>query len=43
MPLIVLLLPFGLVGVGIAISVPYLAVGLVSVELARRRSGRFAP
>jgi PST family polysaccharide transporter len=35
LPLIVLLLPFGLVGVGIAISVAYLVVGLVSVELAR--------
>jgi O-antigen/teichoic acid export membrane protein len=35
LPLIVLLLPFGLVGVGIAISVSYLTVGLVSVELAR--------
>ena len=35
LPLIVLLLRFGLVGVGIAISVTYLTVGLVSVELAR--------
>jgi O-antigen/teichoic acid export membrane protein len=33
--LIVLLLPFGLVGVGIAISVAYLVVGFVTVELAR--------
>ena len=33
--LIVLLLPFGLVGVGIAISVTYLVVGFVTVELAR--------
>jgi O-antigen/teichoic acid export membrane protein len=33
--LIVLLLPFGLVGVGIAISVAYLVVGIVTVELAR--------
>ena len=30
-----LLLPFGLVGVGIAVSVTYLVVGFVSVELAR--------
>ena len=37
LPLIVLLLPFGLVGVGIAISVTYLVVGLVSVELAAAR------
>jgi O-antigen/teichoic acid export membrane protein len=36
LPLIVLLLPFGLVGVGVAISVTYLVGGLVSVELARR-------
>jgi O-antigen/teichoic acid export membrane protein len=35
MPLIVLLLPFGLVGVGVAISVTYLVVGFVSVVLAR--------
>jgi PST family polysaccharide transporter len=34
-PLIVLLLPFGLVGVGIAISVTYLVVGFVTVALAR--------
>ena len=34
-PLILLLLPFRLVGVGIAISVTYLVVGLVGVELAR--------
>ena len=35
LPLIVLLLPFGLVGVGIALSATYLVVGFVSVELAR--------
>jgi len=35
LPLIVLLLPFGLVGVGIAISATYLAVGVVSVLIAR--------
>ena len=34
-PLVVLLLPFGLVGVGIAISVSHLVVGFVGVELAR--------
>jgi PST family polysaccharide transporter len=34
-PLILLLIPFGLVGVAVAISVTYLVVGLVSVELAR--------
>ena len=34
-PAIVLLLPFGLVGVGIALSATYLVVGFVSVELAR--------
>lgn len=33
--LIVLLLPFGLVGVSIAISVTYIVVGCLSVELAR--------
>jgi O-antigen/teichoic acid export membrane protein len=33
--LVVLLLPFGLIGVGIAISLTYLAVGCLSVELAR--------
>lgn len=33
--LVVLLLPFGLVGVGIAISLTYLVVGCLSVELAR--------
>jgi PST family polysaccharide transporter len=33
--LVVLLLPYGLVGVGIAISVTYLVVGCLSVELAR--------
>jgi O-antigen/teichoic acid export membrane protein len=35
LPLIVLLVPFGLAGVGIAISVTYLMVGFVTVELAR--------
>ena len=35
LPLVVLLLPFGLVGVGIAISAAYLVVGFVGVELAR--------
>lgn len=35
LPLIVLLLPYGLVGVGIAISVTYMVVGLVSLVLAR--------
>jgi O-antigen/teichoic acid export membrane protein len=35
LPLIVLLLPFGLVGVAVAISVTYLVVGFVSVVLAR--------
>ena len=35
LPLILLLLPFGLVGVGVAISVTYLVVGIVTVELAR--------
>jgi O-antigen/teichoic acid export membrane protein len=35
LPLIVLLLPFGLVGVSIAISVTYLVVGCVSVVLGR--------
>jgi len=34
LPLIVLLLPFGLAGVSIAISVTYLVVGLVAVALA---------
>jgi PST family polysaccharide transporter len=33
--LVVLLLPFGLVGVGIAISLTYLVVGCLGVELAR--------
>jgi PST family polysaccharide transporter len=33
--LVVLLLPFGLVGVGIAISLTYIIVGCLSVELAR--------
>jgi PST family polysaccharide transporter len=33
--LVVLLLPFGLVGVGIAISLTYLIVGCLGVELAR--------
>ncbi len=35
LPLIVLLLPFGLVGVGVAISVTYMVVGFVSLVLAR--------
>ena len=38
-PLIVLLVPYGLVGVGIAISLTCLAVGIVNVELARRVVG----
>ena len=38
-PLILLSLPFGLVGVGVALSVTYLAVGIVSVELARNVVG----
>jgi len=33
--LVVLLLPFGLVGVGIAVSLSYLVVGCLSVALAR--------
>jgi PST family polysaccharide transporter len=35
LPLIVLLLPFGLVGVGVAISVTYMVAGFVSLVLAR--------
>src|SRR5271156_2041249 len=35
LPLIVLLLPFGLVGVGVALSVAYLVAGFVSLVLAR--------
>ena len=35
MPLLVLLLPFGLVGVGVAISVIYMVNGFVSLVLAR--------
>jgi O-antigen/teichoic acid export membrane protein len=35
LPLIVLLLPFGLVGVGVALSVTYLVAGFVSLVLAR--------
>ena len=35
LPLVVLLLPFGLVGVGVAISVTYLVAGFVSLVLAR--------
>ena len=35
LPLIVLLLPFGLVGVGVALSVTYLVFGFVSLLLAR--------
>jgi PST family polysaccharide transporter len=35
LPLLVLLLPYGLVGVGIALSVTYIVVGVVSVLLAR--------
>jgi PST family polysaccharide transporter len=38
-PLIVILLPFGLVGVGIAISVMHLVIGCTTVELARRLVG----
>jgi O-antigen/teichoic acid export membrane protein len=38
-PLILLALPWGLIAVGVAISVTYLTVGLVSVELARRVVG----
>jgi O-antigen/teichoic acid export membrane protein len=39
LPLIVLLLPFGLVGVGIALSATYLIVGVVSVLIARSVAG----
>jgi O-antigen/teichoic acid export membrane protein len=39
LPLIVVLVPFGLVGVGIAISVTYLVLGCVTVELARKVVG----
>src|SRR5271156_99798 len=35
LPLIVLLLPFGLVGVGVAISVTYMVCGFVTLVLAR--------
>ena len=35
LPLLVLLLPFGLVGVGIALSAAWLVAGVVCVELAR--------
>jgi O-antigen/teichoic acid export membrane protein len=35
LPLIVLLLPFGLVGVGVALSVTYMVFGFVSLLLAR--------
>jgi O-antigen/teichoic acid export membrane protein len=35
LPLLVLLLPFGLVGVGVAISVTYMVAGFVSLVLAR--------
>ena len=38
-PLILLSVPFGLVGVGIAISVTALAVGIVNLELARSLVG----
>jgi O-antigen/teichoic acid export membrane protein len=37
--LILLLLPFGLVGVGIALSVTYLTVGVISVWIARSVAG----
>jgi PST family polysaccharide transporter len=37
--LIVLLIPFGLTGVGIAISVTYMVVGVLNVHLARRMVG----
>jgi PST family polysaccharide transporter len=38
-PLIVVLLPLGLVGVGIAISTMHLVIGCVTVEMARRIVG----
>ena len=38
-PLIVILLPFGLVGVGIAISTMHLVIGCATVEVARRLIG----
>lgn len=38
-PLILLLLPYQLVGVGVALSVTYLVVGIVSIELARKVVG----
>ena len=34
-PIVLLLLPYGLVGVGVAISITHLAIGIVSVILAR--------
>jgi O-antigen/teichoic acid export membrane protein len=39
LPLLVLLLPFGLVGVGVALSVTYLVAGFVSLVLARSMVG----
>lgn len=35
LPLLILLIPFGLVGVGVALSLSYLTVGLLSLGLAR--------
>jgi O-antigen/teichoic acid export membrane protein len=42
LPLIVVLLPLGLVGVGIAISAMHLVIGCVTVEIARRVVGASA-